>query len=188
MRWFSAVAQLRLHVVVVDGFHCSLCRAQPSALSVVAISSCCGHATGQEQVFHAHQVFQLSVFMFVCHRMLEQLNCLFNYRRMPLHFVDILFADAVAIFTTAMSCSCSCCFCLFVAVRLCQQRRSQVVSTATNLQPEAVEVASVLSARLWQPQPSSSKADHLFRILEQSFEIHVEVSTWLPVWNIELNS
>ena len=28
----------------------------------------------------------------------------------------------------------------FVAVRLCQQRRSQVVSTAANLQPEAVEV------------------------------------------------
>ena len=72
----------------------------------------------------------------------------------------------------------------FVAVRLCQQRRSQVVSTAANLQPEAAEVASVLSARLWQPRPSSSKADHRFIISEQLFEMHVEVSTWLPVPNV----
>ena len=79
------------------------------------------------------------------------------------------------------------CIQFFVAVRLCQQRRSQVVSTATNLQPEAVEVASVLSARHWQPRPSSSKADHLYMISEELFEMHVEVSTWLPVWNIELN-
>ena len=75
----------------------------------------------------------------------------------------------------------------FVAVRLCQQRGSQVVSTATNWQPEAVEVASVLSTRLWQPRPSSSKADHLFIISEQLFEIFVEDSTRLPLWNIELN-
>ena len=42
LRWFSAVAQLRLHVVVVDGFHCSLCgghsarrcRLLPSAVAV----------------------------------------------------------------------------------------------------------------------------------------------------------
>ena len=32
-----------------------------------------------------------------------------------------------------------------------------------------------------------SKADHLFIISEQLFEMHVEVITWLPVWHIELN-
>ena len=145
------------------------------------------HGTGQ--VFHARQVDQFIV--------LPPYN-----RADRLYFLDIVFADAVAILTanaTAMSCSCSCCFCLCcccgcvgvytffsggASMPAAQKPGSQHSSKSA---AGSGGGALVLSARLWQPRPSSSKADHLFIISKQLFEMHVEVSTWLPVRSVEFN-
>ena len=115
-----------------------------------------------------------------CHHMIEHIDCIITYRRMLLHFVDMVFADVVAILTanaTAMSCSCSCCFCLCcccgcvdvytffcggASMPAAQKPGSQHSSKSA---AGSSGGALVLSARLWQPRPSSSPPLHNFKAI-----------------------